>query len=77
MVQATLHKDPQLLKKSARKVNKLLDEEIKKQRVRKSVAFISIINIALSPSWTMFSLLVHQLGVKRKLADLTITQEAF
>jgi hypothetical protein len=58
-------------------VNKLLDEEIKKQQVGKSVAFIAIITMALSPSWTMFSLLVHQLGVKSKLADLTLTQEAF
>jgi hypothetical protein len=45
MVHATLHKDLQRWKKSASWVTKLLDKEIKKERIRMCKAFIAIIAV--------------------------------
>jgi hypothetical protein len=49
--------------------------EMKKERFRSCKTFLTI-NFAVSrPSWTTLSMLVSQLGVKRELASLILSQE--
>ncbi len=72
VVHANLHKDPNLLIKSARWMPILLNEEMK-VRVRTCKAFMVMIATAPSPFWT-FSLWVSRQKVKRELAGFTLTQ---
>ncbi len=77
-IHATLRKDLLLSKKLARWVTKLPNKNMKNERVRKCKAFIALITTAPSPSWTIFSTLMSQLGVESEseLTGLTLTQEA-
>jgi hypothetical protein len=74
MVHATLHKELQLSKKSARWVTKMLCEEMKKEQLRTCKEVMLMIACLLT-ILDSFSLLVSWSVVKSYLGVLTLTQE--